>query len=63
MTKASPDESLTAPKDTSSRLLEFILDEAPATGSVTEVADGVYWLRFALPMKGLDHINLGALKD
>jgi len=62
-TETAPDESLTASRDTSSRLLEFITDEAPKAGSVTEVADGVFWLRFALPMKGLDHINLWALKD
>ncbi len=62
-TKTAPDESLTAPRDNSSRLLEFITDQTPEPGSATEVADGVYWLRFALPMKGLDHINLWALKD
>ena len=63
MTKTSPDESLTTPRDGSSRLLQFIVDEAPAPGSATEVADGVFWLRFSLPMKGLDHINLWAIKD
>lgn len=63
MIKTSPDESLTAPRDGSSRLLNFIVDEAPAAGSATEIADGVFWLRFALPMKGLDHINLWAIKD
>jgi glyoxylase-like metal-dependent hydrolase (beta-lactamase superfamily II) len=62
-TKTAPDESLTAPRDNSSRLLSFIVDEAPEVGSATEIADGVFWLRFALPMKGLDHINLWALKD
>ena len=62
-TKTAPDESLTAPRDNSSRLLKFIVDEAPASGSATEIADGVFWLRFDLPMKGLDHINLWALKD
>lgn len=62
-TPTAPDESLTVPRDNSSRLLNFIVDEAPASGSATEVADGVYWLRFGLPMKGLDHINLWALKD
>ena len=61
--KTSPDESLTMSSDTSSRLLSFIVDEAPHTGSATEVAEGVFWLRFPLPMKGLDHINLWALKD
>jgi len=62
-TKTAPDESLAAPKDNSSRLLEFIVHEAPEPGSATEVADGVYWLRFPLPMTSLNHINLWALKD
>ncbi len=63
MKRPSPDESLTTPRDSSSKLLKFIVDDAPAVGSATEVADGIFWLRFALPMKGLDHINLWALKD
>lgn len=63
MTKPAPDESLSAPRDNSSRLLDFLVDDAIAPGEAMEVADGVYWLRFALPMKGLDHINLWALKD
>ena len=62
-TKTAPDESLTAPKDNSSRLLNFIKDEAPEPGSAIEVAEGVHWLRFPLPMSGLNHINLWALKD
>ncbi len=62
-TKTAPDESLTAPKDNSSRLLNFIVDDAIKPGESMEVADGVHWLRFSLPMKGLDHINLWALKD
>ncbi len=62
-TKTAPDESLTAPRDNSSRLLNFIVDEAPEAGSAIEIADGVHWLRFSLPMKGLNHINLWALKD
>jgi len=61
--KTSPDESLTTPRDNSSRLLKFIVDDAPASGSAMEIADGVFWLRFDLPMKGLNHINLWALKD
>ena len=52
-----------AAHDNSSPLLSFIQEEPPETGSVTEVADGVYWLRFGLPMKGLNHINLWALRD
>lgn len=64
MTKASPDASLATPShDTSSRLLEFLTDTTPEPGNVTEVADGVFWLRFALPLKGLNHINLWALQD
>lgn len=62
-TRSAPDESLVAAPDNSSPLLKFITDETPETGSVIEVADGVYWLRFSLPMKGLNHINLWALKD
>ena len=61
--KHAPDESLISTSDRSSRLLEFIVDEAPEPGSATEIADGVFWLRFSLPMKGLNHINLWALKD
>jgi len=61
--KSPHDASLIATSDRSSRLLSFIVDEAPAPGSATEIADGVFWLRFSLPMKGLDHINLWALKD
>jgi len=30
---------------------------------VREIAPGIYWLRMALPLKGLDHINLYFLKD
>ena len=61
--KSAPDESLIVSKDTSSPLLTFIQDTSPESGSVIEVADGVFWLRFALPMKGLNHINLWAIKD
>ena len=48
--KSSQDESLTAPRDNSARLLDFIMDEKPETGAVSEIADGVFWLRFSLPM-------------
>jgi len=61
--KTAPDESLTAPQDNSAKLLRFIRDDAPDTGAVSEIADGVFWLRFSLPMTGLDHINLYVLKD
>lgn len=61
--KNAPDVSLSAPKDNSARLLTFVMDEAPDAGAVSEIADGVFWLRFPLPMAGLDHINLYVLKD
>lgn len=63
MRKNSPDAALSQPQDNSSRLLSFITDEAPEAGSATQVADGVYWLRFPLPMTALNHINLWAIKD
>ena len=62
-TPASPHDASLVPSDTSSRLLEFITDTAPESGSATKVADGVYWLRFPLPMESLNHINLYALRD
>lgn len=61
--KTAPDESLGFVPSDSGRLLSFIMEQPPEAGSVTQVASGVYWLRFALPMSGLDHINLFALKD
>lgn len=61
--KQAPDESLAAPRDNSARMLDFITDITPETGAVTEIADGVLWLRFSLPMTGLNHINLYLLKD
>lgn len=61
--KTAPDESLAAPRDDSARLLSFITEIAPESGAVCEIADGVFWLRFPLPMAGLDHINLYLLKD
>jgi glyoxylase-like metal-dependent hydrolase (beta-lactamase superfamily II) len=36
--------------------------ELPAPGRATQVAEGVYWLRMALPF-ALDHINLWLLRD
>lgn len=33
----------------------------PDKGETFEVAEGVHWIRFPLPMGGLDHINLWAL--
>ena len=43
--------------------LTFFTDAAPEAGQVTEISDGVFWLRMALPMAGLDHINLYFLRD
>ena len=37
-------------------------DTLPAPGAVLEVAEGVYWVRMALPF-ALDHINLWLLRD
>ena len=58
-----PDQSLIATSGEDARGLEFIMDSAPQSASAHEIADGVFWLRFDLPMKGLDHINLWALRD
>jgi glyoxylase-like metal-dependent hydrolase (beta-lactamase superfamily II) len=42
--------------------MRYPYDEAPPPGSVTEVAQGVRWLRMPLPF-ALDHINLWLLDD
>lgn len=42
--------------------LQFPFPEPPASGDVTEVVPGVYWLRMALPFQ-LNHINLWLLRD
>ncbi len=42
--------------------LEYPFALAPDYGTVTEVADGVGWLRMPLPFQ-LDHINLWLLRD
>ena len=34
----------------------------PAPGHPERIAEGVYWVRFAMPMS-LDHINLWLLED
>lgn len=52
-----------SPFDQSSSLLSFICEEAPEPGEVTQIADGIFWLRMALPMKGLEHINLYFIRD
>lgn len=56
---ASPDEPR-APQDL--RGLHYPHGRwVPAAGETFEVAPGVHWIRFPLPMGGLDHINLWAL--
>ena len=42
--------------------LSYPFTEPPAEGAVSEVADGVLWLRMPLPMT-LDHVNCYALHD
>jgi glyoxylase-like metal-dependent hydrolase (beta-lactamase superfamily II) len=42
--------------------LHYPFTRAPESGSLTEVADGVLWLRMPLPFQ-LDHINLWLLRD
>jgi glyoxylase-like metal-dependent hydrolase (beta-lactamase superfamily II) len=42
--------------------LNLLVPESPAPGSLTEVAEGVLWLRVQLPFR-LNHINLWLLKD
>ncbi|GGX74460.1 zinc metallohydrolase glyoxalase II family protein [Litorimonas cladophorae] len=61
--KTPADQSLVRESGYEGRGLSFIAEEAPENGSATEVAPGVFWLRFPLPMRGLNHINLWALKD
>lgn len=58
---ASPDESLAA--KASPARLDFFCQDAPEEGTLTELADGLFWLRMPLPMTGLDHINLYVLRD
>ncbi|QXL84987.1 MBL fold metallo-hydrolase [Comamonas sp. NLF-1-9] len=42
--------------------LSYPCGDAPGLGEVSEVADGVYWIRMPLPYS-LNHINLWALRD
>jgi len=46
----------------SARGLTYPLLALPGEGEATEVADGVLWLRFFMPI-ALDHINVYALRD
>lgn len=61
--KNTPQDQSLVPGSTSGLKLDFITEEKPQPGDVQEIADGVFWLRFGLPMSGLDHINLWALRD
>ncbi|WP_146346524.1 MBL fold metallo-hydrolase [Phaeobacter marinintestinus] len=42
--------------------MRYPWEDAPAHGEAIEIAEGVLWLRFPLPMK-LDHVNVYALDD
>ncbi|MEL6644516.1 MAG: MBL fold metallo-hydrolase [Pseudomonadota bacterium] len=42
--------------------IRYPFPDPPASGEATEVADGILWLRFPLPMT-LDHVNVYALDD
>ena len=44
------------------RALRYPHDTAPDHGTAIEVAEGILWLRFPLPMT-LDHVNVYALED
>ncbi len=44
------------------RHIRYPFAEAPDTGQMTEVAEGVLWARLPLPM-ALDHVNVYALDD
>ena len=41
---------------------DYLVDRKPAHGSVTDLGDGVHWLRMPLPIS-LEHINLWLLDD
>ncbi|MCH2165205.1 MAG: MBL fold metallo-hydrolase [Marinovum sp.] len=42
--------------------IDYPLEDAPESGAVIEVADGVLWMRLPLPM-ALDHVNIYALDE
>lgn len=44
------------------RPITFPHAEAPASGSLTEVAEGIFWLRLRLPFQ-LNHINVYLIED
>ena len=51
-----------APRADPDTPLRFPFADAPAPGTMREVAPGIYWLRMPLPF-ALDHINLWCLRD
>jgi glyoxylase-like metal-dependent hydrolase (beta-lactamase superfamily II) len=55
-------EAALAPKNYLPEAMTFPFQDAPAGGTVRQVAPGVFWLRMPLPF-ALDHINLWLLKD
>ena len=45
------------------RTLEYPYDKRPADAEVVMIKPGVYWVRMAIPIPGLDYINLWLLED
>ena len=43
--------------------LKFITNDTPKAGDLRPIGSGVFWLRTALPMAGLNHINLYLVED
>ena len=59
----SPNAMATPQVETTEHPLNYPLgDHLPASGSATEVAPGIFWLRVGLPF-ALNHINLWLLRD
>jgi glyoxylase-like metal-dependent hydrolase (beta-lactamase superfamily II) len=52
----------TASRARKARGLDFPFERVPASGEAIEVADGVLWMRLAMPL-ALDHINVYALAE
>lgn len=50
------------PKTAQARGLTYPFETLPEDGRLMEVADGVFWMRIAIPF-ALDHINLWLLRD
>ena len=57
-TMISPTELAAANSDA----IRFPLTDPPEPGMAVEIADGVFWLRFPLPM-ALNHVNVYAFRD